>query len=122
MQTLFRVCLTVSIMVFALPALAQSVKTFDGTYNGVTSTGSGGTRCLPPTPVPRPLTIQNGVAHFAGGLAGDRPFQGTVTAQGSLTMRNDMGYVVTGKIEGGKITLGGSGAGGNCVITSVWQK
>ena len=110
---------------FALPqvASAQAVTTFDGVYQGVSTTADGGRGCVPAIPVPRPLTIKNGAAQFAGGLTGDTPWQGTVTAQGSLTMRNDRGNITQGNIVGGKITLAGSGTGAtSCTITSIWQK
>jgi hypothetical protein len=112
-----------SAMVIAVPALAQSVTTFDGTYNGVSYTASGGRSCVPPVPVPRPLTIKNGAAQFAGGLTGDMVFQGNVAAQGNLTMRSSLGSIFTGKVDpSGKISGGVGSAGGSCNIMGVWQK
>jgi hypothetical protein len=70
MPTLFRKGLMASAMTItlAVSALAQGVTTFDGTYNGVLESASGGGRgCVPPTPVPRTLTIKNGVVQWAAG-------------------------------------------------------
>lgn len=77
-----RVCLVALVVALALPGIggAQGVTTFDGTYNGVSNTMSGGRMCTPPVPVPRPLTIRNGAVSWAGGLTGNTQFQGTVNA------------------------------------------
>lgn len=124
MPALFRTWLMASAMTIAqaVPALAQAVTTFDGTYNGVSESASGGGRgCVPPTPVPRTLTIKNGVVQWAGGMTGDRPFQGSVNAQGGVTARSDTAIVFTGNIENGKLT-GNTNGGGSCTIALVWQK
>jgi hypothetical protein len=117
---LFRVCLIVSMMAITMPAMAQSVTAFDGTYAGVSNTAAGGgTQCIPSTPVPRPLTIKNGAVSWASGLTGDIIFQGSVTAQGALTAKADNGLHVYGKIDAtGKITAGSTGSAG-CTITSI---
>jgi hypothetical protein len=114
----FLVCLTISVMASAVPATAQSVTAFDGTYNGVSNTASGNTHCMA-IPVPKPLTIKNGAVSWA---VGQMIYQGSVTAQGALTMKADNGVHVYGKIDAaGKITAGSTGST-DCTITSVWQK
>jgi hypothetical protein len=102
---------------------AQAVTKFDGTYNGVSNTASGGNRsCVPAIPVPRALTIKNGAAQWATGTTGDTTFQGNVTADGSFTARGSNGSIFTGRIDAsGKVT-GGFNGGGGCTIMSVWQK
>jgi hypothetical protein len=69
------------------------------------------------------LTIRNGVAQFDAGLQGATVFQGNVSAQGDLTMRDDLADQIIAKIEQngkatGRVALGGA----NCVISAVWQK
>jgi hypothetical protein len=112
-----RVAMMFALLSSAATALAQSVAAFDGTYASappVTTTS----RCV--VPQPGPLTIKNGAAQFAGGLNGDLVYQGTVTAQGFLTMRNNLGILLSGKVENGKIT--GGTTNGTCTITYSWQK
>jgi hypothetical protein len=103
---------------------AQSPTTFDGTYQGVSNTASGsGPNCSVFSPVPRPLTIRNGVAQFNGGLKGTNAFQGSVTPQGTFTMKDNLANTITGRIEtGGKATAGIHMGESNCVFTAVWQK
>jgi hypothetical protein len=104
---------------------AQSAGAFDGVYQGVSNTASGGGRnCSVLNAVPRPLTIRNNVAQFDGQLKGTTTFQGYVTPQGELTMRDHLSNRAAGKVEPNgrataSITLGG---GGNCVLSVVWQK
>jgi len=103
--------------------LAQSKTIFDGTYIGVSNTATGtGSVCNPINPIPGPLTIQDGKAHFTGGgffVA----FEGDVSAQGDFTMWNVFAYKLTGKIDSsgrasGRINLGDS----SCALTAVWQR
>jgi hypothetical protein len=107
-------------------AHAQAVTTFDGTYIGVSMTaspaGALGVSChVPPNARGRPLTISGGVARHDGGFTGDLHYQGTVTASGSLMLRDGMAHIIAAQIDpSGKIT--GSGGGSSCVITNVWQK
>ena len=85
-----RTFLTASAITIALAggAQAQAVTKFDGTYNGVSNTASGGGRsCAPAIPVPRPLTIKGSGAQWAAGMTGDIAFRGDVTADGALTAR-----------------------------------
>jgi len=112
-----RFAMAVVLLGFATTALAQAVTTFDGTYASLPTSSQTG-RCN--APEVGPLTIKSGAAQFAGGLNGDLVFQGTVTAQGFLTMRNNLGTVLSGKIDNGKIT-GGTNNGG-CTIMYSWQK
>ena len=51
----FRIAAAITAMEIALPALAQSVATFDGTYAGVSGTmqASGGRSCTAASPAPR---------------------------------------------------------------------
>ena len=120
-----RVLLTASTIMIATSGIAdaQAVTKFDGTYNGISNTASGGNRaCVPAIPVPRPMTIKNGAAQWAAGMTGDILFQGTVTADGGLTAKGSNAATFSGRIDGsGRITGGGNG-GGSCTITSVWQK
>ena len=105
-------------------AQAQSPTAFDGTYQGVSNTASGsGPNCSVFAPVPRPLTIQNGVAKFDAGLKGATAFQGNVTPQGAFTMKDNLVNTITGRIEsGGKATASIHMGESNCVLTAVWQK
>ena len=105
-------------------AQAQSPTAFDGTYQGVSNAASGsGPNCSVFSPVPRPLTIKNGVAQFDAGLKGATAFQGNVTPQGALTMKDNLVNTITGRIEpGGKATASIHMGESNCVLTAVWQK
>jgi hypothetical protein len=123
----FRVLCIISLNV-AAPSFAgaQSPTTFDGTYTGVSSTAGGGsTACNPFTPVPQPLTIRNGIAQFTGGFTdrGAVVFQGTVSAEGELTMRDSLADVLIGKIDpSGKATGSANVFGGSCFLSAVWEK
>jgi hypothetical protein len=110
----------------AAPSIAgaQQTTTFDGTYQGVSTTANGGgSACVPSTPVPRPLTIRNGVAQFDAGMKGTTVFQGTVSPQGVLTMRDTLADLLDGKIDPSGRATGSVNIGDqNCVLTAVWQK
>ena len=124
----FRVFCLVSVAM-AIPGLAaaQSPTAFDGTYAGVTNTGDG--FCSPLVPVPRPLTITNGVVQFQGGFQ-SRPtlnFQGSVSPQGGLTMKDQESHIANGSIDAtGKLTASihakDSARDRDCILTAVWQK
>ena len=113
----------------AIPGLAaaQSPNAFDGTYAGVTNTGDG--FCSPLVPVPRPLTISSGVVQFQGGFQ-SRPtlnFQGSVSPQGALTMKDQESHIANGSIDAtGKLTASihatDSARDRQCTLTAVWQK
>jgi hypothetical protein len=109
-------------MIFALLspagiALAQTLAAFDGTYASAPVVRSMG-QCT--VPQPGPLTIKNGAAQFSGGLNGDLVYQGTVNAQGSLVMRNNLGTVLSGKVDNRKATAGSANPG--CSSLFTWQK
>jgi hypothetical protein len=106
-------------------AAAQVVTAFDGTYAGVSrDVWSSGPNCGVFAAALRPLTIRNGVAEFDAGLQGATVFKGNVSAQGDLTMRDNLSdQIIAKKIDQsgeatGSVALGGS----NCVISAVWQK
>jgi hypothetical protein len=111
-------------MTFSGVAAAQAVTAFDGTYSGVSRDVSGsGPNCGAFAPELRPLTIRNGVAQFEAGLKGATVFQGNVSAQGDLSLKDNLTDTILGKIDQtgkatGSIHLGGE----NCVISAVWQK
>ena len=113
-------------IVMAVPCVvdAQSATALDGVYQGVSNSATGGgPNCSVFNAVPRPLTIRNGVAQFDGGLKGATAFQGNVTPQGVLTMRDNLADRADGKIEpSGKATASIALGGGNCVLSAVWQK
>jgi hypothetical protein len=115
-------CVAAMAMTVSTVAAAQAVTAFDGTYQGVSTTA---TSCgaPPANPVPRPLTISNGVAQFDAGMQGTTVFQGNVTTTGDLTMRDSLADRLDGKIDpNGRIT-GNVNIGQNgCVLTGVWQK
>jgi hypothetical protein len=121
----FRIlCVTSIAMTIPRIAGAQQAASFDGTYQGVSTTAaSGGSACAPSTPVPRPLTIRNGMVEFDAGMHGTTVFHGAVSPQGDLTMRDTLADRATGKIDPtGKATASVNIGDQNCVITAVWQK
>jgi hypothetical protein len=103
---------------------AQQTTAFDGTYQGVsTKASSGGSACVPATPVPRPLTIRNGMARFDAGMSGTTVFQGAVSPQGDLTLRDNLADRLDGKIDANGRATGNVHIGDqNCLLTAVWQK
>ena len=117
-------CVAAIAMTVSGAALAQAITAFDGTYAGVSrNVTGGGPNCGAFAPELRPLTISNGVAHFEAGLKGATVFQGNVSAQGDLSMKDKLTNTILGKIDQtgkatGSIHLGGE----NCVISAVWQK
>ena len=117
-------CVAAVAMTVSTVAAAQAVTAFDGTYAGVSrDVGSSGPNCGTFAPELRPLTISNGVARFEAGLTGSTVFQGNVSAQGELSMKDNLTNTILGKIDQtgkatGSIHLGGE----NCVISALWQK
>jgi len=105
-----------------LPALAQSITTFDGTYAGVSLQGTGNAKgCTTSSTVPRPLTISGGNAKTVMGAQGDLVFQGTVSAQGVLSMKGSSGGLLTGKVDGSG-NASGAVSGSLCTYTMTWRK
>jgi|SRR5579872_836442 len=122
MRTLFRTALVLPAIVFAAPtgALAQAAASFDGTYAGVSLMTSGsGHSCAAASPVPGPLMISGGKANST---QGQTVLQGTVSAQGNLTMRTALGTVFTGKVEADGTAHGGLMSGHDCTYTFTWKK
>jgi hypothetical protein len=129
MRLLFRTCLAAAATAIALPAAAQNLPAFDGTYVGVSTTMTNTERyCTqPPRPAPPPLTIANGTARLPWGPNGSEPLVGTIGANGYLTLRSQVnqnrldGQIDTqGNVKGG-MTFGGA-ARVPCVWNMVWLR
>ena len=119
-----KVFLTIVLAAAAPPLAAQTpapTTAFDGTYAGVSREVSKNpsaprAKC-PPSGALAPLTIKNGVVVASGSAA----WEGTVSPQGVLLMRNDRSVRVDGQIDPqGTITAQYSGTG--CMTKFVWQK
>jgi hypothetical protein len=119
-----RILLTIAALTLTMPAIAQALApttTFDGKYVGVSRESSKagsnpGAKC-PPSGVPAPLTIRNGVI----GKPGTGGWEGTVSPQGAFAMHNGGSMRVDGQIDSqGGITAKYSGPA--CIITYVWRK
>ena len=120
-----RIILTIAGCTVALPVAAQTqaptTTAFDGRYIGVSRESSKagsnpGAKC-PPSGVPAPLTIRNGVI----GRPGTGGWEGTVTPQGALAMHNGGSMRVDGQVDSqGTITAKYSGPA--CIITYIWRK
>jgi hypothetical protein len=72
--------------------------------------------------IPRPLTIRDGAAVFAGGPQGEILFRGHVSPQGDLKTQDNRTDTITGNIvpngkATGSVTFGDPG----CILTAVWQ-
>jgi hypothetical protein len=107
---------------------------FDGWYGGVSREVSDGRnneqRCYPrPLTPPRPLTIMNGVV---GDPPGEGWWEGTVSPQGVVVLRNPKFSRVDGQIDPQGTIRGQysgelprdlqAGGGTNCIVKFVWQK
>jgi hypothetical protein len=120
-----RIFVTIAAFALGMPAAAQApapaTTAFDGKYVGVSresskAGSSPGAKC-PPSGVPAPLTIKNG----AIGRPGTGGWEGAVSPQGGLTMRNANSLQIDGQIDPqGTITAKYSGPA--CIITYVWRK
>jgi hypothetical protein len=119
-------CACALAVTLAVPSVAdaQSAGAFDGVYQGVSNTATGsGPNCHVLNAVPRPLTIRNNVAQFDGRLKGTTTFQGYVTPQGKLTMRDHLANRAAGEVApNGKATADVTLGRGNCIFSAVWQK
>jgi hypothetical protein len=107
-------------------AVAQSNTTFDGVYAGVSNSATGTySTCHPFSPMPRPLTVRNGVAEFTGGssASGDVASRGSVSSEGDLRMWDMFANNTLGKIDvSGKATGSVSIGDTDCVLTAAWQR
>lgn len=127
MNIVFRTFYLVSLMM-AVPSVVfgQPNTAFDGTYAGVSNTATGGRPdCNPLEPMPRPLTVSNGVARVTGGwfTSGHVAFEGSVSPQGDFKISNMFADDVIGKIDpNGKATGSLSVGTTGCILTVVWQR
>jgi hypothetical protein len=122
MHVLFRTGLAASAMAFAAPtgAHAQGVTSFDGSYAGVSLTASGsGHSCAASSPVPAPLTISGGNATTT---QGQYSFQGTVNAQGVLSLKASSGGIMTGKVDAGGGASAAITTSHDCTYSFTWHK
>ena len=120
-----RILLTIAACAVALPTAAQApaptTTAFDGTYAGISrevskSPSAPRAKC-PPSGALAPLTIKNGVIVASG----PAEWEGTVSPQGVLIMRNERSVRVDGQIDP-QGTIRAQYAGTGCVTNFVWQK
>jgi hypothetical protein len=120
-----RILLMIATCALAMPAAAQApaptTTAFDGTYAGISrevskSPSAPRAKC-PPSGALAPLTIKNGVVVASGSAA----WEGTVSPQGVLLMRNDRSVRVDGQIDP-QGTIRAQYGGTGCITTFVWQK
>jgi hypothetical protein len=119
-----KVLLTIVLSAVAPPLAAQTLAptttAFDGTYAGISrdvskSPSAPRAKC-PPSGALAPLTIKNGVV-----VSRPAAWEGTVSPQGVLIMRNERSVRVDGQIDPqGTIRAQYSGTG--CITSFVWQK
>jgi hypothetical protein len=117
--------LTIAACALAVPAVAQApapaTTAFDGKYAGVSRNATRtpafpGAKC-PPSGVPAPLTIKNGVV----GTPGGQGWEGTVSPQGTAMLHNSAAMRLEAQIDAqGTIRAQYGGAG--CTMTYVWHK
>jgi hypothetical protein len=109
----------------AMQAAAQAppptTTAFDGKYAGVSRESSKagsnpGAKC-PPSGIPAPLTIKNGVF----GTSGGQGWEGTVSPLGALVMHNGGSMRVDGQIDS-QGTISANYSGPACIVTYVWRK
>jgi hypothetical protein len=123
-----RTFLTIAALTLTMPAVAQApaptTTPFDGTYAGVslgTSSfmqGISAARwCASTRGAPAPLTITNGVVRSQRGGS----WEGSVSPQGVLVMRNARSIRVEGQIDS-QGTIRAQYSGWACVASYVWQK
>jgi len=119
-----RILITIAASALAMPVFAQTpapTTAFDGTYAGISrevskSPSAPRAKC-PPSGAPAPLTIKNGVV-VPSGPAG---WEGTVSPQGVLIMRNERSVRVDGQIDP-QGTIRAQYAGTGCITNFAWQK
>jgi hypothetical protein len=120
-----KVLLTIALSAAALPVAAQApaptTSAFDGTYAGISrevskSPTAPRAKCLPSGAL-APLTIKNGVVVASGTAA----WEGTVSPQGVLILRNERALRVDGQIDP-QGTIRAQYGGTGCITTFVWQK
>ena len=119
-----RILITIAASALAMPVFAQTpapTTAFDGTYAGISrevskSPSAPRAKC-PPSGALAPLTIKNGVIVASG----PAEWEGTVSPQGVLIMRNERSVRVDGQIDL-QGTIRAQYAGTGCVTNFVWQK
>lgn len=114
------------LVALAVRAAAQTpgptTAAFDGRYAGVSMTSAHtssfpGWKCALPRSVPLPLTIANGVVRQPW----KNGWQGAVSPQGHLVMRNDIAVRFEGDIDGQGV-IRGQISGPHCTTTITWQR
>ena len=119
-----RILITITASALAMPVFAQTpapTTAFDGIYAGISrevskSPSAPRAKC-PPSGALAPLTIKNGVIVASG----PAEWEGTVSPQGVLIMRNERSVRVDGQIDL-QGTIRAQYAGTGCVTNFVWQK
>jgi len=123
MRDLLKAICAAATLVLPMTATAQGTAAFDGTYRGISITVAKYSaynpfregRCPPPSsPTPARMRIANGTVEAGR-------FQGTITPEGVLQMRNERGFLVNGRV-GPDGSVQAQGAGPYCVWNYVWQK
>jgi hypothetical protein len=120
-----RILLMIATCALAMPAAAQApaptTTAFDGTYAGISrevskSPSAPRAKC-PPSGALAPLTIKNGIILSSGPAA----WEGTVSPNGVLILRNERSLRVDGQIDA-QGTIQAQYAGTGCITTFVWRK
>ena len=119
-----RILITITASALAMPVFAQTpapTTAFDGTYAGISrevskSPSAPRAKC-PPSGALAPLTIKNGVIVASG----PAEWEGTVSPQGVLIMRNERSVRVDGQIDP-QGTIRAQYAGTGCITNFAWQK
>jgi hypothetical protein len=119
-----RILITITASALAMPVFAQTpapTTAFDGIYAGISrevskSPSAPRAKC-PPSGALAPLTIKNGVIVASG----PAEWEGTVSPQGVLIMRNERSVRVDGQIDP-QGTIRAQYAGTGCITNFAWQK
>jgi hypothetical protein len=119
-----RTLLTIALCVLGTPVAAQALAPttpFDGRYVGVSlevsKSASHAGRCPAANGRPAPLVIANGVVRTAG----KEWWEGTVSPQGAIVMRNPNSMRVDALIDA-QGTIRAQYSGPSCIWTYVWRK